>query len=194
MVIKITKKVSISFAVAILIVVIMQSACRKEKEEYISQEDFINTLKGEWHVQHIDWGTTGHLSFMEDENKLCFGSQYFKYNDPNLRNVPNVKMMQNWTITENNKELFLEAKDLLGGIFHYKVDYSNYQYQQSWGSVIKDVITWDMSFVSQDTTITFNEIQLLTKGSPPHMFFYADFEDTIKNYYFYEIYQGHIEF
>ncbi len=129
---------------------------------------------------------------------LLFSLQGCKYyykvqtvnNDPSICNLQNIEKMQNWTITENNKEIFLAGTDICGGAHSYKIEYSNYQYAKDLSGVHKNYIDWDMSLVNQDTTITCNDINFKTDSEP----LYMSFTVNALNVQYYTVYRGHIDF
>lgn len=162
--IKYKKLLSISLAFAILMTILSQSACRKEN--YVSLKDFINNIKGEWYVSSLSYSDIPvtpsslevNITVSEDRISYKIGNeqQYYLFDDTILCTLPHTEKIQNWTITENNQELFLEATDICGEIKNYKVQCSNYQYDIEMGHVSENVIVADISLINQDTLLTLN--------------------------------------
>jgi hypothetical protein len=141
-----------SVAFAMLITVLIQGACQKEDDYYISRKDFANTLKGEWYV-----GGFGSLSFWADSIEY-YDTSYAQYlrcsiYDSIVCTLDGIENIQYWTITGSNDDLYLETEDLCGGSDSFVI---NYQNQQSYQQVLAHNIYFlvaNITLVSQDSCI-----------------------------------------
>ena len=136
---------SISLAFAILMSVLLHGACQKEDD--VSQEDFINYIKGEWHVYLLSYTDVplypsslyGYISFAGDTviYSVQNEQQYYPFDDSVLCTLPHMEKIQNWTIIENNRELFHETTGICGETENYQIEYSNYHYDNERGTSVK---------------------------------------------------------
>jgi len=163
--------VLISIAFALLVTVLMQSACR----DYLSREEFIYKMTGEWQVITLNHAVTPNnpvwveIQVYEDGiyYRTADGDHTYRIYDTILCTLPHMEKIQNWTITENNNDLFLETRDLCGVIKNYKIEFSNYQYHTEWGRREDiDGIDADIYLAGPDTLITFYNFSLRKSFNP----------------------------
>jgi hypothetical protein len=127
--------------IAILINLLMQYSCSKETE-YVSWEEFVSTLTGEWIVDEF---TFGDLYAEGDSINISYDGDFLKYsssagaqvtyseNDTVICELNGIEFMQRWTISYLNEELILQTNDLCGLIGNYKMDCSNVHHMLSEG-------------------------------------------------------------
>ena len=137
----------LSFSFALLVVVLYQSACKKDEDEF-TQEDFVDALSGEWYVLHF-WRTPTYPPKVDyiQSSKVNDSVMYrynnttntYAINDPLLCTLPEIENMQSWTITGNADDLNLSAGDLCGHIWEFQIHYINHRYDESTNRIIADV-------------------------------------------------------
>ncbi len=136
------------------------------KKEY-TEEDFVNTLKGEWSVYSFMSEITIHLRgdtvfYYKDDIEMI----YFIY-DTTICALAGIENMGNWTITEKNDTLQLQTEDLCGDNKNYSIEFSNlYHYDESYGILGKpEGVIADVEISNGDKVITLSD-------------FYIEFQDT----------------
>lgn len=153
-------------------------ACHKGEYTYISRNDFINKLKGEWYVSWYSTESpevTFHMMAVYNDSLHCFTyidleevKTSYSLDDSSFCTFPDVVNMQNWTITNDHKNLFLESIDLCGNEKNYQMNYDNYRYS----FLTKDQIFADMSLSNADTTLILSIFTIFTwSGSPDEINF-----------------------
>jgi hypothetical protein len=176
----------ISLAFAMLITVLMQSACHKEKEKdklftkkFISAQEFINKVKGEWYVSEFSKGCEDiGIALVCDTTIMIWNDsvvQRFDYvehyespfwtwtqnayalNDTALCTIPEIiDRMQYWTINAigiDSTDLVLETADLCGKTNNWQISYSDYYYKciDDYG-IIDTYLCVNMNLFRGDTT------------------------------------------
>ena len=135
------------FSFALLIVVLFQSACKKDEDEF-TNEDFVDALIGEWYVKYFSRtpfypAQTDYILITRTSDSLLYRyintTSPYAINDPLLCTLPEIENMQYWTITGNADDLILSASDLCGHIWEFQIQYFNYRYEEKNNRIIADV-------------------------------------------------------
>ena len=169
-------KLSLYLTIVMLLTILIQGACKKETNadpmtdeelSYISREEFMSKLQGEWsasYFQHATWSYVDSLinyqyvniSFTKDSCQIQWTASYpqiYPLNDPILCTLPYMGNIQNWTIINSNDDLILKTQYWCSGnIVTYKISFSNYRY-----GLTKDLLTGKKSRTNQ----IFANIQLI---------------------------------
>jgi hypothetical protein len=180
-----------------LLTILIQGACKKETDadpmtdeelSYISREEFMSKLQGEWsasYFSHVTWTwiDTFHvdyqgfsISFTKDSCQIQWtdsNPQMYPLNDPILCTFGYMEKIQNWTITNNNDDLILKTKNKCSGdTATYQIRFSNYRYD----------LTWDGQTGKKIRGLIHADIQLLYSMNKPDEFW---FDDKLKEFGFY---------
>jgi hypothetical protein len=146
-------KLSLYLTTVMLLAILIQGACKKETvadpmtdEElsYISRNEFMSKLQGEWSFKYLQYGTWSGvypninynsctISFTRDSCMIQWTASYpqiYPLNDPILCTLPHVENIQkNWTITNSNDDLMLKTIFWCSGdTVTYEISFSNYRY------------------------------------------------------------------
>lgn len=146
------------FAMAILVSILLQSACKNDDKSF-SHKDFANALKGDWFVLWFSRYSkypfqsemrTIQYNIINDsiECPYCDTTKIYWLDDPILCTLPEIENMQKWTITENNNELTLYTIDLCGKTMSYIIEDSNYVFSEGEDSYR---IEADVNLIGTDT-------------------------------------------
>lgn len=170
------------FVFAIMVTFLFQSACKNDDDNSSSKE-FANKIKGDWFVFEF-WKMAYPSNPYTD---ICYvhindsvGDYYddhapmYSINDPTICGLPEIENMQYWTITESGDELTLKTIDLCGRIKSYKIDFSNYRYDE-----VDDryYIFADVNLSNTDTTW-----QLKNFGFNEHYMSFSSNDDSLYIY------------
>jgi hypothetical protein len=169
--------VSVSAAV-LFFVALAFNACHKGEYTNISRNDFIDKLKGEWYVSWYSTDSpdvTFHMMAVYNDSLHCFtyvGQEEVKttysLDDSSFCTFPDIEDIQNWIITNDRKDIFLESIDLCGNEKNYQINYDNYQY----GLLTHDQIFAEISLSNADTTLVLSIFQIISwPGSPDEINF-----------------------
>lgn len=160
-------------------IVLVESSCRKEAAEYLSEKDFIDDLKGQWCV--IQFSYAGQVEILRTDEVLRYFStvDWITYNysvdNPEICTLPGIENMGAWTISGDKDNLKLEWKDLCGNSNCYQIQYSNYRYgthQTYFGyETWVNIIYADINLVDSDTSISLVSFTIDKSTNPDQMFF-----------------------
>ena len=148
------------------IIVALVSSCKKDKDEPNIPPEFISKLTGKWKVQEFSTSrndTTYYVILLGDsvvfQNTLIPLELHFSKVDPAICSLPFIENIQNWTITKDNENLFLETQDLCGVSNNFNISFGKIQYYELvesdyWGRTVPEHYFAEMRLQNQDTTIT----------------------------------------
>jgi hypothetical protein len=192
--------VSISFAFAILLSLLIQSGCKKETEtaeelSYISREDFMSKMEGEWLVASF-----GHRRVFTDERLEIYlmedsvqynvypanTSTMYSIDDSVLCTLNEIENIQYWTISGKSNNLSLVKQDLCDNTKTYNIIFSNYRYSLETGyftgkKTRTNTIWADIQLVSPYDTITLIGFNLIRYDSS-HMGFSLPHGDCVDGF------------
>jgi hypothetical protein len=174
----------IAFTCMLLVQVLAHISCKEKENEveydtYISTEDFIKQLKGEWIVyrihreQHQPGGEVIWISLYGDSVQYSsspdFANHTYHPGDSDLCILPYIQNFSTWTILERDNNLILETRDYCGNSNTYNIDIGYCHYngkimitsggvthplpQKSW-------IYAGIGLENPDTTVMFDEFIL----------------------------------
>lgn len=168
--------------IAMMITILFQSACKNDDDNF-SHKDFANKIKGDWFVFEF-WKMAYPIDPWKD---ICYvhindsvGDYYdvhatmYSINDPTICGLPEIENMQYWTITESDDELSLKTTDLCGNIKSYKIDFSNFTYDEVDN---RYYIFADVNLSNSDTTW-----QLRNFGFNEHAMSFSSHDDSLYIY------------
>jgi hypothetical protein len=166
--------------------ILMQNSCIKQANEestYISREDFIDKLAGDWIVHGIQReqdlvGGNTILIWLSGDSVLYRSSpdyidHYYHTDDSLFCTLPYIQNFRKWTITENNNDLILKTKDYCGDSTNYNINIDSCFYNKdmwvsgTWGPYLLPAKSWifaQLNLVNPDTTIIFYEFILQGTG------------------------------
>jgi len=147
------------------IMIFMQWACSKEDRE--DREAFINSLKGEWQMSCIERTSPSQVLIIQGAIDSLFyivnWDTAVYINGPDLCALPEIEKFQDWTITENKKDLHLETRDLCGTTRNFEIKYENISvsYDYNWGGFfINEEIKADVRFLGEEGSITLKDFKI----------------------------------
>lgn len=166
----------ISFLIATLI---MLCACKDENNidnegditdlSFISQEDFMDTLTGEWYVYRFNHYYASQPSlisiyFEGDEIRYFSGNdtEVYSITDTQVCILPEIEKIQFWNFTSSNDRLLLETDDLCNLQKSFKVEFDNYRWlcyldPETGEKSRTEWLVADIRLVNPDTSILLNE-------------------------------------
>ena len=169
----------IASAFVLLGMVLLQSACKGEKEDNPNstlsfEEMFFRDLQGEWIFDSFTRRNHSNFNGIEVHfynSKVCFSNipydstVCYSISDPTIYTLSYIEKIQNWTITSHNDSLFLEIRELFGDINQYSMHYGSIIYyegidQGEW-VLSPSTLSTDMKLTNQDTVIAFTSFSIL---------------------------------
>lgn len=166
---KLVKFQPVSALLILLATITFQSACKKVepsntpgklsygRDTIVTKKEFADSIKGEWLAwQYYEENSAGDyvLSIWSDSVYWRGLEQEFTYSihDTAICKLPKIEKLQNWTITENGNDLYLEAVDLCGHIKNYKMDCRNFHFTRRYGGQVDfSTIHSDIKLIGSDT-------------------------------------------
>jgi hypothetical protein len=167
-----------TFAFLLMGMVLIQGGCSIDKEDkkedlsYISREDFMFKMEGDWYVnsfrrEHPGYDYGVNIWFSKDSIKYTVypadTAIIYSIDDPFLCTLDEIENIEYWTISENDNELILKTEDLCGDTNTFRIDFSNYEYYwytTVFGFNARDFIMADVYLVGQYSFITLKSFRL----------------------------------
>lgn len=150
-------------------VVIILNSCKKEEEPHQDYPEykFINELKRSWYVGYYS-SSSPSVSFDFDGDSIINQNDViYTLGDSVLCTLVGIENIQYWTITETNDVLYLKTEDLCGVINNYHFKYDNYQSFMQTFSPNDYLLRASVSLVGQDSTISFDNFELMVTDGVP---------------------------
>jgi hypothetical protein len=149
-----------------LIMIIMQSACDKEGHE--ERDAFIDSIKGEWQMSRIERNSPSQVLIIQGAIDSLFyilnwDTTVVYINDPTLCALPEIEKFQDWTITEEKKDLHLVTRDLCGTIRNCEIKYENITVSYDWdwmGLYLDEEIKADVRFLGEKGSISLKDFNI----------------------------------
>jgi hypothetical protein len=164
----------------VLLIHLILCACEKFEEDYISKEDFLNEMKGEWYV--FDFGCSNFIHYSISSGFLYYNDSPYSIHDTIICTFPEIDNMTNWTITIDSDDLLLKTVDLCDNIKNYWFEYENYHYRKQINGVVKGIIEADLKIVNSDTTITLTDFYLSKTSNVDKLIFVVS--NGLTNYWY----------
>jgi hypothetical protein len=174
----------IVFACMLLAMVLGQSSCKEKENEveydtYLSTEDFIKLMEGEWKVysihreEHHPGGVVISIFLLDDiiqyNSSPDFTDHFYSPGDSALCTLPYIENFGTWTILEKDNNLILETRDYCAhsNTYNMRIGYCHYngKIEVTSGGLTyplppKSWIFAGIRLVNADTTIMFDEFVL----------------------------------
>jgi hypothetical protein len=157
-----------------LLTFIIQSACESDKVT-ISNDNkvFISKVIGDWTVQEYATMINDTSIILSRSQDSLFISRYdpqqtyslsgYSIDDSVICTLPYIENIENWTIIQNNDNLFLETRDFCGNSNNFNIYFNNIYYYEAyemWGRTYPPHYTADLTLTNQSAVIEINNLNL----------------------------------